>query len=98
MRIFRNLIHRWLWLRRWQKIASIVLLTVLCAGTVFYGWIFAGLPAIDQLQAGLALPSTRILDRHGRLLYEIIDPKGGRNVAVKLAQIPKALTWATIAT
>jgi hypothetical protein len=44
--------------------------TLLAAGLVFlYFWLFPGLPPIDQLEAGLALPSTHIYDRHGRLLY-----------------------------
>ncbi len=63
-----------------------------------YLLIFAGLPSIDQLQAGLALPTTRILDRHGRLLYEIIPPQGGRHTAVPLSQIPRPLLQATIDT
>jgi penicillin-binding protein 1C len=63
-----------------------------------YLWAFTDLPTIDHLKAGMALPSNHIYDRNGRLLYEIIDPKGGRNAAVPLAQIPKALQQATIAT
>src|SRR5258708_3850943 len=85
-------------MRRRNKMLSVVG-ALLCLGALaFYLWIFAGLPSIDRLQAGLALPSTRILDRSGRLLYEIIAPQGGRHTAVPLAQIPKALVQATIAT
>jgi membrane peptidoglycan carboxypeptidase len=88
-----------LWrLRRWQKILWLVGLLLLMAGAWFYLWIFADLPAIDKLQAGLALPSTRILDRNGRLLYEIINKEGGRHTAVPLSMIPQALINATIAT
>ncbi len=60
--------------------------------------LFTDLPDIASLEAGLALPSTRILDRHGRLLYEIVDPEGGRNRAVTLAQVPQDCIDATIAT
>ncbi len=98
VRQMRKLGRRWLALRRRNKIAAIIGLIGLVAGFAFYQWIFVGLPPIDQLQAGLALPSTRITDRHGRLLYEIIDPKGGRHTAVQLARIPGALRQATIAT
>src|SRR5262245_49546651 len=96
--IMRTLRHRWQRFKRWQKIVLMVGLLLLVGLSALYAWIFVGLPPIDQLQAGLALPSTRILDRHGRLLYEIIDPKGGRHTAVPLAQIPKELIQATIAT
>src|SRR5438270_9926075 len=85
-------------MRRRNKLLSAVGALLLIGALAFYLWIFAGLPSIDRLQAGLALPSTRILDRNGRLLYEIIAPQGGRHTAVPLAQIPKALVQATIAT
>src|SRR5436305_11303815 len=90
--------ERWRRMRRRNKIVSIVGALLLVGALIFYLWIFAGLPSIDRLQAGLALPSTRILDRNGRLLYEIIAPQGGRHTAVPLAQIPKPLVQATIAT
>ena len=85
-------------LKRWQKIIILIVLIFAVAGFGLYEWAFADLPPINQLQAGLALPSTRIYDRNNRLLYEIIDPKGGRNVAVSFDQIPKTLVDATIAT
>ena len=42
--------------------------------------------------------STKILDRHGRTLYEIIDPLGGRRVIVTFSDLPSVLIEATIAT
>jgi len=98
MRILLPLLFRWRHLKRWHKIAVLCGVILLIAGSALYAWVFVGLPSINQLQAGLALPSTRILDRRGRLLYEIIDPRGGRHTAVPLSQIPKALVQATIAT
>ncbi len=69
------------------------------AGAIFiYGWLFADLPSIDQLEAGLALPSTRIYDRNGQILYEILPPEGGRNTALDLAAIPQHCQQAVIAT
>lgn len=75
-------------------------LTALCvAGLIFvYFWLFADLPSIDRLQAGLALPSTRIYDRNGQLLYEILPPEGGRNTALPLSDIPQHCIQAVIAT
>ena len=84
--------------RRFQQIGLIGLALLLIGAVGIYFWLFAGLPSIDHLSAGLALPSTHLYDRQGRLLYEIIDPHGGRNTAVTLDQVPKALIQATIDT
>lgn len=84
--------------RRWQKIGLIGLALIGVALGGLYSWLFADLPSLDNLSAGLALPSTRLYDRHGRLLYEVIDPQGGRNRLVPLEEIPEALVQATIAT
>jgi len=89
---------RWRRLRRWQKVLSAVASLILLAAIGAYLWIFAGLPSVDEIGAGLMLPSTRILDRNGRVLYEIIDREGGRHTVVPLSMIPPALIHATIAT
>jgi penicillin-binding protein 1C len=96
--MIRNLWQKWRTLRRPHKLLTVVILLMCVGGVGIYFWLFAGLPSIDNLRAGLALPSTRIYDRKGRLLYEIIDPQGGRNTAIPLAQIPAACVQATIAT
>ncbi|MBN2472174.1 MAG: transglycosylase domain-containing protein [Anaerolineae bacterium] len=75
--------------------AAVLLLAVVIGAAAV---LFTDLPDLANLEAGLALPSTRILDRHGRLLYEIMDPEGGRNRAVTLAQVPQDCIDATIAT
>ncbi len=49
-----------------------------------------------QPDAGTA--SILITDRHGRLLYEVIDPGGSKQVPLTLEQIPLACRQATIAT
>lgn len=91
------------WFRRqprWKRL-------LLAAGTVLVGliifayfWLFADLPPINRIQAGMALPSTRIYDRHGRLLYEIIgdSENGGLNTAIPLDTIPQHCVNAIIAT
>ncbi len=71
---------------------------VIACGVGIYAWLFADLPPIDRLQAGLALPSTRLYDRHGTLLYEILPPEGGRNVAIPLTDIPQHCIDAVIST
>src|SRR5215510_7468503 len=85
-------------LKRWQKIAILIAVIFSLGAFGLYEWIFVGLPPIDQLHAGLALPSTHIYDRKGRLLYEVINPEGGRNTSVPLSQVPQTLIQATIAT
>jgi 1A family penicillin-binding protein len=84
--------------RRHKIVLSISTAAILGLGFL-YGWLFADLPPIDRLQAGMALPSTRIYDRHGRLLYEILADSvtGGRNTAIPLEAIPQHCINATIA-
>ena len=43
-------------------------------------------------------PATRILDRNGELLYEVIDPNAGKQIDLSLAAIPQACVDATLAT
>jgi len=61
-------------------------------------WLMVDLPSPDQLYQRATAPSTRIYDRHGRLLYEILDPHGGAHTPVSLADVPPACRDATIAT
>src|SRR4051812_21849145 len=87
-------------LRRWQKAALILGILVIVLGVGTYFWLFADLPSINQLQAGVALPSTRIYDRNGTLLYEILanSQTSGRNTPLPLSSIPKTCQQAAIAT
>ncbi len=84
--------------KRAHKILLTVGLFLLCGGGFIYLWIFHDLPSLDELDAGLALPSTRIYDRDGALLYEILPPEQGRNTALALDEIPAHCINALIAT
>ncbi len=89
------------WLRarpRRHKLLLGLAALVIAGGAAGYLALFGDLPSIDRLQAGLALPSTRIYDRNGQLLYEILPPEGGRNTALPLEQIPAHCVKAVIAT
>ena len=55
------------------------------------------LPSVADLHQRAQTPSTRILDRNGRLLYEIGDPRIGHHTPLTLAQMPLRLRQATIA-
>ncbi len=76
------------------------LLAVLGAAGLLIGalLVFRDLPQLDGLDEHLAVPSIRITDRNGILLYEVISETGGRHTILPLASIPTALQQATIAT
>jgi membrane peptidoglycan carboxypeptidase len=78
---FTSIFRKFRQLPRRRKILLGILTLMLAMGVFVYFWLFADLPSIDRLQAGLALPSTRIYDRNGQLLYEILPADGGRNTA-----------------
>ena len=57
------------------------------------------LPPVGDLQEHAAqFETTRILDREGNLLYEILDPQAGRRTYVPLEQISPAMVAAIIST
>lgn len=58
----------------------------------------AGLPGVDSLETRLIRPTTQILDRNGRLLYESIDPNAGKQIDRSLREIPAACVDAVVAT
>jgi membrane peptidoglycan carboxypeptidase len=84
--------HKRIW---WLASGVLGLLGVLVG---LWAWLLVDLPPISRLAAGMALPSTRIYDRHGALLYEILPPDGGRNTAIPLTDIPLDCQQAIIAT
>ncbi len=59
----------------------------------------ATLPPVEDLQSRAAqFETTRILDREGNVLYEILDPQAGRRTYVSLSRISPFMVAATIAT
>jgi len=81
-------------------IALIVLIFVgTAAASIGYIRIADELPGPDELQNRAAsFQSTLIYARNGELLYELLDPHGGRRIKVPLDQISPLLIRATIAT
>lgn len=64
-----------------------------------YNKIAADLPNIEDLREQAAhFETTRILDREGNMLYEILDPMAGRRTYVSLADISPYMVAATVAT
>lgn len=67
-------------------------------GAAGWAWLLADLPAVDGLPGPGPFQSSRILDRHGRLLYNLVDPQMGQRAPLPLDSIPRALREATIST
>ncbi|MFN2304551.1 MAG: transglycosylase domain-containing protein, partial [Anaerolineales bacterium] len=80
----------------------LIILALLVLGSIGiyqYFRISASLPNVNELQNKAAqFETTRILDRNGNLLYEILDPNAGRRTYVPLEEISPYLIAATIAT
>ena len=84
-------------------IAAIVFLLVMMGVAAFaiykYFDIAKTLPAVDELQNRASqFETTRILDRNGNILYEIVDPNAGKRTYIPLERISPYLIAATIAT
>ncbi len=71
----------------------------LCLVVAGYAAIASDLPSPEALRGRSAsFVSTRIYDRNGQLLYEILDPTGGRRILVPYEQISPYLINGTVAT
>lgn len=85
--------------RRGWIITALIALTLAIGGSwAVYAWLVVDLPAPGELADRVAAPSSKIYDRHGQLLYEVIDPHLGKHSPLELDDIPLALRQATIAT
>ena len=76
----------------------VALILVLLAGAGLYQWLFADLPPVEAAELRAARPTTQILDRNGKLLYEVLDPDTGKQIDLDATHIPQACVQATIAT
>src|SRR5512135_2224116 len=74
------------------------LLGMIICGTLAFHYLTADLPSPDDLLTRASIGSTKILDRNGQLLYEIIDPRSGARTRLTLANIPATCQQATLAT
>lgn len=82
---------------RKSKILLITISAGLLLAAVSILVLFGGLPATDSLITRSSPDATKILDRKGRLLYEILDPRAGRRTRVSLAELPLSFRQAVIA-
>jgi 1A family penicillin-binding protein len=74
--------------------AGITLCALLLIG---FAALWFTLPPVDRLHERAQSVSTKINDRYGHVLYEIIDPRVGHHTPLPLSQIPVHLREATIA-
>ena len=80
-------------------IAVAVGLILAAAGIYQYYSISSGLPSVSDLkQRASQFETTRILDRNGNVLYEILDPQAGRRTYIPISEISPYLMAATIST
>lgn len=80
---------------------GLVILAIIGGSALLFSYyrIARTLPSVDDLKNRASqFETTRILDRNGNLLYEILDPNAGRRTYVTLDRISPALLAATIAT
>ncbi|MFH2039493.1 MAG: transglycosylase domain-containing protein, partial [Chloroflexota bacterium] len=80
---------------------SIVALGLILTALAIYQYftVAATLPSVDDLKTHASqFETTRILDRNGNLLYEILDPNAGRRTYIPLDKISPYVVAATIAT
>ena len=82
--------------------AFVLVIVGLCLGSYFvyqYYSIASTLPDVGDLRDRASqFETTRILDRNGQVLYEILDPSAGRRNYIPLSEISPNLVAATIAT
>ncbi len=86
--------------RLWLGVA-VLLSFILAAGLAVYFWLLADLPVLRDPQAlyhYAAAPSSKVYDRHGRLLFEMPPPYSGFHSPVALDEMPLALRQAIVAT
>jgi 1A family penicillin-binding protein len=86
---------------RWYPILVVsvaVAVLLFGSGVGLWHWLTADLPALGEVPDLSTAPSSQVLDRHGRFLFEFLPPHTGRHDPVPLERIPQALQQATIAT
>ncbi len=80
---------------------AVVLLALAFGSFALYQYyqIAATLPSVDDLRLRASqFETTRILDRNGNTLYEILDPTAGRRTYVPLERVSPFMIAATVAT
>ncbi len=81
-----------------RRALAIPLVLVALAVAACWFWLIRDLPNPTALQARQPGPTTKIYDRYGTLLYEVVPEKGGKRSPLAVDRFPRALRLATVAT
>lgn len=84
--------------RRLRAFLILVLAALIMGGVTLWATLLADLPPVSSLEERMVRPTTRILDRNGRLLYEVLDNNAGKQISHSPAQFPTTCIQATLAT
>ncbi len=91
-----------LWFKRFAFFTLGSILFLICGGIALIGGAYLyyanELPPAEKLATVNTDQSTKIYDRNGALLYEIVDPNLGRHTIIPPEKIPHVLKQATLAT
>jgi len=82
----------------WFLVTGLLALVVLLVVLIWRPGLVLPLPSAATIQGRALSPSSLILDRDDRLLYELVDPHAGPHRPLQLVDIPLALRQAVIAT
>lgn len=85
-------------IKKFRRLFLLICAVLLLATAALAYWLFHDLPSPSSITDQFIVPSVRITDRHGRLLYDVVDADNGRHLNLPLEQIPTDLKNATIAT
>ncbi|MHB1293609.1 MAG: penicillin-binding protein 1C [Anaerolineae bacterium] len=83
---------------RWVAGGILCLLAAVVALAAYRPDLVFDLPSPSTIRESALAPSSLMLDRNGKLLYEMIDPDAGPHQPLALEEIPLALRQAVIAT
>ncbi|MEP7198840.1 MAG: penicillin-binding protein 1C [Chloroflexota bacterium] len=79
-----------------RRLFALLLAALALLGIAYFA-LAADLPSPDALMTRASPDATKIYDRNGRLLYEVLDPRAGRRTRVALAELPTHFRQAVLA-
>ena len=64
------------------RLLVMVLILFMGFGLAASQWLLVDLPDLEEIDERLIMPSVRITDRNGRLLYDVIAAEDGRHTVL----------------
>ncbi len=84
--------------RSYPVLLRALLLTLALASVGFWFFLLRDLPDPRTIPIRQTGPTTKIFDRNGHLLYEVLPPEGGKRTPLPVGRFPRSLQLATVAT